>query len=93
MILAHRLPIIHCVKGGYFVDAHGWHLQDPGDFIHDADRCVSQLALAKVEQRHHGGFFILVGIAGEDLGDEGFVLGSEFERYGRIVLGRVPVLN
>ena len=37
------------------------------------------LPLAEVEERHHRGFFVLRGVAGENFFDEGFVLGVEFE--------------
>lgn len=50
------------------------------------------LALAQIEQRHHGRFFVLRGVAFEDLGDELLVYGVEFEGNRRVIGGSVAML-
>lgn len=85
--------VVHGVEGSHFIDAHWWHFQYPGNLIHDADAREAVLALSEVEERHHGGLFVLGRVSGEDLLDELLILRSEFERYGRIVLGCVTVLR
>lgn len=42
----YRLPVVHGVEGGNFVDAHRGHLEQAGDFVHDADAGEAMLALA-----------------------------------------------
>ena len=90
---AHGVPVIHCVEGGDFVDAHGGHFEQFGDLVHDAYACEAVLALAEVEERHDGCFFVLRGVAFEDFGDELLVDGVEFEGYGGVVFGAVAVLE
>ncbi len=92
MELPDRLAVVHGVERRDLVDAHGWHFEDAPHFIHDADRGISELALAEVEEGHHGRFLVLWGVAFKDLGEEGFVLRGEFEGYRRVVLGCVAVL-
>ena len=91
--LAHGGPVIHGVEGGDLVDAHGGHLEQAGDLIHDADGGEAVLALAEVEQRHDGGLLVLGRVALEDLLDDGLVLLAERERDVGVVVGRVPVLR
>lgn len=93
MKFPHGLPVVHGVEGGNFVDAHGWHLEDAGHLVHDGDGGVAELALAEVEEGHHGGLFVLRGVAFEDLGDEVFILGGELEGDRRIVFRSVAVLS
>jgi hypothetical protein len=50
------------------------------------------LALSEVEERHHGGLFVLRGVSGEDLLDELFILRREFEGYLEVVFGRIAML-
>jgi len=50
------------------------------------------LSLSEVENWHHGGFFVLRGIALEDLFDELIVLLGELERNASIILWRIAVL-
>lgn len=51
------------------------------------------LALSKVEQRHDSGFLVLRRIAFENLVDDFFVLGAEFEGDGRVIVGFVAMLD
>ena len=51
------------------------------------------LALAEVEEGHHGCFFVLRGVAFEDFGDELLVDGVELEGDGGVVFGAVAVLE
>ena len=90
---AHGRPVVHGVEGGDLVHAHGRHLEELRDGVHDADAGEAVLALAKVEQRHHGRLLVLRRVALEDLGDELLVDGVELERDGRVVVGGVAVLE
>ncbi len=90
--LADRVPVVHGVEGGHLVDAHGRHLQQARHLVHHRDGGEAVLALAEVEQRHHGGFFVLRWVAFEDLRDDGLVLRVEFEGDARVVFGCVAVL-
>jgi hypothetical protein len=90
--LADGRAVVHGIKRGHLVDAHRRHLEDAGDFVHDADGGKSVLALAEVEERHHGGFLVLRRVALEDLGDDGLVGGREFEGDVGVVVGGVAVL-
>jgi hypothetical protein len=90
--LAHGRAVVHCVEGGDLVDAHGGHLEQAGDLVHDADAGEAVLALAEVEQGHDGGLFVLGRVALEDLGDELLVLGVELEGQVGVVVGCVSVL-
>jgi hypothetical protein len=90
--LAHGRAVVHGVEGGDLVDAHGGHLEEAGDFVHDADRGEAVLALAEVEEGHDGGFFVLRRVALEDLGDDGLVGGGELEGHVGVVVGGVAVL-
>ena len=51
------------------------------------------LTLAQVKEGHHGGFFVLRGVAFEDFGDELLVDLIELEGYSGIVLRRIAVLG
>lgn len=93
MEAAHGGPVIHGVEGGHLVDAHGGHLQDARHLVHDADAGEAVLALAEVENGHHGGLLVLGRVAGENGLDELLILRRELERYRRIVLGCVAVLQ
>lgn len=90
---AHGVPVVHGVEGGDFVNAHGGHFEDLGDFVHHAYACEAVLALAEVEEGHHGCFFVLGGVAFEDFGDELLVGGVEVEGDGGVVFGAVAVLE
>lgn len=57
--LPDRLAVVHGVEGRNLVNAHGWHFQPACDFVHDADAGEAVLALAEIEEGHHGGFLIL----------------------------------
>lgn len=91
-VLANGLAVVHSVKSGNFVNAHGGHLQHASDFIHDADASETVLALTQVQQRHHGGLLVLGRVALQNLIDDFEVLLRELERKGRVVLGLVAVL-
>jgi hypothetical protein len=64
--LAHGVPVVHGVESRNFVYTHGWHLQYPRNFIHNADAAESMLALSQVEKRHYGGLLVLRGVPGDD---------------------------
>ena len=51
------------------------------------------LALAEIEQGHHGGLFVLWRVTFEDFGNEFFIDGVELERYGRIVDRAISMLR
>ena len=51
------------------------------------------LPLAEVEEGHHGGFFVLRGVAFEDFGDELLVDFIEFEEDAGVVVWGVAVLR
>ncbi len=93
MELADGRAVVHGVEGGDLVDTRGRHLETPRHLVHDGDGGEAVLALAQVEQRHHGGLLVLRRVALEDLGDERLVLRVELERDGGVVVGRVPVLR
>jgi len=59
---ADGVAVVHCVEGGDFVDAHGWHLEYARYLIHDADAREAVLPLTQIKEGHHGGFFILWGV-------------------------------
>jgi len=92
VVLSHGLPVVHCVESGNFIDTHGRHLEDAGDFVHDADAGETVLALAEVEKGHDGGLFVLWWVAGEDFLDEFLVDGVELEGDREVVFGTVAVL-
>ena len=92
-VLAHRLTVVHGVESRDFVDTHRGHLEHAGDLVHDANAGVTVLALAQIQDRHDGSLLVLGGIALEDLIDEFKVLLGELERDGRVVGGRVAMLN
>lgn len=91
--LAHGLPVVHGVERRDLVDAHGGHLEEAGDLVHDADGGEAVLALAQVQQRHDGRLLVLGRVPLEDLGDDGLVLRSELEGDVGVVLGGVAVLG
>lgn len=88
----HRIPVVHRVEGCHFVDPHGRHLQPSCHFVHDADAGEAVLALAEIEEGHHGGFFVLRGVAFEDLVDELVVDLVEGEGDRGVVIGGVAML-
>lgn len=90
--LAHGGSVVHGVEAGHLVDAHGRHLEDAGDLVHDRDGGEAVLTLAEVEEGHDGCFFVLGGVALEDLGDDFLVLVGELEGDGGVVVGGVAVL-
>ena len=89
---ADGVAVVHCVKRSDFVHAHRRHFEQARDLVHDADAREAVLALAEVEQGHHGGFFVLRRVAFEDFGDEFLVDGVEGEGDGGVVDGGVTVL-
>lgn len=91
--LAHGRPVVHGVEGGDLVDAHRGHLEHAGDLVHDGDGGEAVLALAEVEERHHGGLFVLWRVALEDLGDDGLILLGELEGDVGVVVWCVAVLS
>lgn len=93
MELAHRRPVVHGIERSDLVNSHGGHLQDARHLVHDADAGEAVLALAQVQDRHHGGLFVLGRVALQDLGDNGLVLGGELEGQARVVIGGVAVLK
>ena len=93
MEAAHRRAVVHGVEGRDLVHPHGRHLQDLRDGVHDADAGEAVLALAEVEERHHGRFLVLRRVAFEDLVDQLLVDGVELEGDGRVVVGGVAVLD
>ncbi len=93
MELPYRLAVVHGVKSRNLIDPHGRHLQPACNFVHDADAGEAVLALAEIEEGHHGGFFVLGGITFEDFGNEFFIGVVEFEWYGGIVFGAISMLT
>ena len=92
-VLSGGTAVVHGIERGHFVDAHGRHLEDAGDFVHDTDAGEAVLALAEVEQGHHRGFLVLGWVAFEDLIDEAQVLWAEFEWNRGIVVFCVAMLG
>ena len=84
--------VVHGVEGGDFVDSNGGHFEYAGNLVHDGYGGKTVLALAEVEEGHDGGFLVLGRVAFQDLGNEFFVGGVEFERDGRIVVWGIAVL-
>ena len=74
-----RRPIIHCVKRRYLIYSHRRHFQQTRYLIHNAYTRESMLALAEIKDWHDSCLFVLRWVAGEDLFDELFVGGVEFE--------------
>lgn len=93
MELANRVSVVHGVESRNLVHAHGRHLQEPRDLVHDADARVSILSLAQVKDGHDSSLSILGWIAFHDLLDHFLVLRGEFEGDAGIVLGAVSVLQ
>lgn len=91
--LAHGLPVVHGVERRDLVHAHGGHLEEAGDLVHDADGGEAVLTLAQVQQRHDGRLLVLRGVPLEDLGDDSLVLRGELEGDVGVVLGGVAVLG
>lgn len=90
---SHRITVVHGVERGDLIDTHRRHLQQPRDLIHDTYACEAVLALAKVENRHHGGFLVLRRVALEDFGDELLVDGIELKGDFRVILWCISVLG
>lgn len=93
VVLAHGVPVVHCVESGNFVYTHGRHLEYPRNLVHDADAAESVLALAEVEKRHNGCLLVLRGVPRDDFLDELLILRRKFEGNLGVVLGRVAVLQ
>lgn len=93
VIASNRLPVIHCVECGDFVDTHRRHLEHARNFIHDGNGRPAKLPLAQVKERHHGGFLVLRRIAREDFFDESEIRVIEFERNTGVVVRGVAVLK
>jgi hypothetical protein len=93
MEFSDRLPVVHCVEGGDFVDAHGWHLEEAPYLVHNTDGGVAELALAEIEEGHYGCFFVLGGVTFEDLGYEKFILRCEFKGDREVVFRCIAVLG
>ena len=93
VVLAHGGPVVHGVESRDLVHTHGRHLQYPCNLVHDADAAESVLALSEVEEWHNGGLLVLRGVPRDDLLDELFILGSEFEGNFEIIFGGVAMLH
>lgn len=59
VVLAHRLLVVHGVESCDLVDTHRGHLQELCNVVHDGNRAEPELALAKIQQGHHGALFVL----------------------------------
>ena len=88
----YRIPVVHCIERRHFVHPHRRHLQQARHLIHHADAREPELALAEIEERHHGCFFVLGRVPLQDLGDEFLVDGVEGEGVLGVVAGGVAVL-
>jgi hypothetical protein len=93
VVFAHRLPVIHSIESRNLVHTHRRHLQQSCNLIHDAQTRESVLSLSKIQQWHHSGFFVLWGIALQDLVDELVILLGELEGDVGIIVGSVTMLN
>jgi hypothetical protein len=93
MELPNRTPVVHSIERSNLIDSHWGHLQYPSHFVHHAQAGESVLTLPEIEDRHHGGFLVLWGVAFEDFLDELLVLRREFEGDGRIVFGGIAMLE
>ena len=93
MVAADGLAVVHGVECGDLVDAHGGHLEQASDLVHDADAGEAVLSLTEVEEGHDGRLFVLWGVSGEDFLHELLVHGVEFEWNVEVVLRRVAVLS
>lgn len=51
------------------------------------------LPLTEIKDWHNGSFFVLRGVSAQDICYEFFVLGSEFEGDGGVVVGSIAVLR
>lgn len=91
MELAHGGPVVHGVERSHLIHAHGGHLQDPGNLVHDANAGEAVLSLAEIEERHDGGLLVLGRVPLEDLGDDLLILLAELEGNVRVVVGGVAV--
>ena len=92
MELADGRAVVHGVEGGDLVDAHGGHLEQAGDLVHDTDAGEAVLALAEVEDGHDGGLLVLRRVPLQDLRHHLLVGCIELERDVWVVVARVPVL-
>ena len=93
MELARRVPVVHGIEGRDLVHTHGGHVQYPRNLVHDADACETMLALAEVEERHHGGLLVLRRVPGDDLLDELLILRGELEGDFGVVFRRIAMLR
>ena len=74
-------PVEHGVEGRDLVHAHGRHLEELGDIVHNADACPALvLPLTKVEERDDGGLLVLRRVVRDDLLRTLQVLRGELER-------------
>jgi hypothetical protein len=89
--LADGGSVVHGVERSDFVNAHGGHLEEPSDLVHDADGGEAVLALAEIEDRHNGGLLVLGWVSLEDLCDKLLILGVELERDIGVIVGRVAM--
>lgn len=75
-------PVEHGVKGGDFVHAHGRHVEEARDVVHDADaRPALVLPLTEIEEGNDGRLFVLWGIPGDDFFRLCQVVWVELEGY------------
>lgn len=73
-------PVEHGIKRRNLVYTHGWHTQQIGDIIHDADtRPPFVLPLAKIEEGNDSRFLVLRWIMGDDFLRTLQVFGIELE--------------
>lgn len=90
---AHGIPVVHGIKCGHLIYTHWRHLQQSRHLVHDADAGEAVLSLAEVEQRHHGGLFVLGWVPRQNLLDKLFIDLVELEGNVRVVVWRVSVLD
>lgn len=93
MVFPDGVAVIHGIEGSDLVNTHRRHLKKTRNLVHDAETGESVLALAEIEDGHHGGLLVLWRVARQDLLDHGVVLLVELEGDARIVIGGVAVLG
>jgi hypothetical protein len=73
-------PVEHGVKGRHLVHAHGWHFEELGNVVHDANACPALvLPLSEVEEGDDGCFLVLGRVARDDFLCPFHVRGIELE--------------
>lgn len=92
MVFAHRGAVVHSIETGHLIDAGRRHLQNACYLIHNANTGKAVLALAQVEQRHHGSFLVLRWVPPQNLGHYGLIFRRESEGYSGVVVECVAVL-